>query len=77
MSDTETQTQTKSAKVLRDFTDAGTNRSFVAGKTVEITEGEFDNYAAAGLVGEPDATPAAAPAAKSSGNGIGVASKPD
>lgn len=75
MSDTET--PTKSAKVLRDFKDAGTQRSFTQGQTVEITEGEFDNYAAAGLVGEPDAVPAATPAGKSGGNGIGVASKPD
>lgn len=70
-------TDIKSAKVLRDFKDAGTQRSFTQGQTVEITEGEFDNYAAAGLVGEPDTTPAAAPATKPSGNGIGVASKAD
>lgn len=75
MSDTET--QTKSAKVLRDFKDAGTQRSFVKDETVSITEGEYANYEAAGLVGEPDTTPAAAPATKSSGNGIGVASKAD
>lgn len=41
---------TKNAKVIRDFKDAGTERSFTAGKTVELTDGEFINYAAAGLV---------------------------
>jgi hypothetical protein len=41
---------TKNARVIRDFKDAGTERSFTAGKTVELTDGEFTNYAAAGLV---------------------------
>lgn len=50
----------KSAKILRDFNDAGTLRSFAKGATVELTEGEFTNYAAAGLVGEPDAEAAGA-----------------
>jgi len=44
----------KQAKVVRDFKDAGTLRSFTAGKTETITQGEFDNYVAAGLVLEPD-----------------------
>lgn len=57
MSDTEA--PKKSAKVLCDFKDAGTLRSFTAGHTVEITEGEYANYAAAGLVGDPDAAEAA------------------
>jgi hypothetical protein len=46
----------KSARVLKDFKDAGTEKSFTKDATVELTEGEFVNYAAAGLVGEPDAT---------------------
>lgn len=66
MSDTDT--PKKSAKVLRDFNDAGTLRSFTAGRTVEITEGEYDNYFAAGLVGEPDPAEAAP-----TDNGIAVA----
>ncbi|WP_153007994.1 hypothetical protein [Sphingomonas yabuuchiae] len=66
MSDTDT--PKKSAKVLRDFKDAGTLRSFTQGTTVDITEGEYANYAAAGLVGEPDAAEAAP-----TDNGIPVA----
>lgn len=41
---------TKKAKVLRDFNDAGTDKKFAGGDTVDLTEGEFTNYAAAGLV---------------------------
>lgn len=46
------------ARVLRDFNDAGTERRFTADKVVPLTEGEFDNFAAAGLVEPADATPA-------------------
>lgn len=41
---------TKKAKVLRDFQDAGTEKSFKADEVVDLTEGEFVNYQAAGLV---------------------------
>ena len=41
---------TKSAKVVRNFKDAGTERHFTAGETVDLTPGEFANYAAGGLV---------------------------
>ncbi len=41
---------TKRAKIVRDFKDAGTERSFSAGETVDLTAGEFANYEAAGLV---------------------------
>ncbi len=47
---------TKTARVLKDFNDAGTEKTFRTGANIELTEGEFLNYAAAGLVGEPDAT---------------------
>lgn len=39
-----------SAKVLRDFGDAGTGEKFEAGKTVDLPAGQFENYEAAGLV---------------------------
>ena len=39
-----------SATVTTDFNDAGSDRKFVAGKTEDLTEGEFANYRAAGLV---------------------------
>ena len=45
-----------SVKPLQNFKDAGTERQFEAGKVVEIDEGEFKNYAAAGLVEKADAT---------------------
>ncbi|WP_312313164.1 hypothetical protein [Sphingobium yanoikuyae] len=41
---------TKRAKIVRDFKDAGTERSFSAGETVDLTAGEFANYEAAGLI---------------------------
>ena len=59
MSDTP---KTVSAKILRDFTDAGTERRFTAGKVETVTEGEFANFAAGGLVGVPDAAAQAATA---------------
>ncbi|WP_156363998.1 hypothetical protein [Sphingomonas sp. Leaf198] len=48
MSDTET--KTVKATVTRDFTDAGSEKRFTAGTTINITAGEFGNYSAAGLV---------------------------
>lgn len=48
MSDTPTMI---SAIVMRDFRDDGTKRNFTASdKPVQIEEGQFTNYAAAGLV---------------------------
>ena len=41
---------TKKAKVLRNFNDAGTNKRYATGEAIDLTEGEFTNYAAAGLV---------------------------
>ena len=41
---------TKKAKVLRNFNDAGTNKRYAAGEAIDLTDGEFTNYAAAGLV---------------------------
>ena len=44
------ETKTVRAKILRDFKDAGDERQFTAGETLEIGEGAFGNYHAAGLV---------------------------
>lgn len=55
-------TKTKRAKIVRDFNDAGTETQFTAGATVEMTEGAFANYLAAGLV-EAVADEPVAPAA--------------
>lgn len=46
----------RKAFVISNFNDAGTEKNFKAGSTIELTEGEFTNYAAPGLVREPDAT---------------------
>lgn len=43
-------TKTVRAVPVRDFTDAGTTRNFTAGEAVDLTEGEFANFEAAGLV---------------------------
>ena len=56
-----TETKTVSAKVLRDFNDAGTERPFSQGATIEITPGEFANYEAAGLVAPVDGDTTAEP----------------
>lgn len=47
--------KTRKAFVISKFTDASTQRNFSAGEIVEITEGEFINFAAVDLVREPDA----------------------
>lgn len=44
---------TKSAKPLRDFTDAGTGESFTKGKAHDFEAGAYDNYLAAGLIEVP------------------------
>lgn len=49
----------KSAKVVRNFKDAGTERQFTAHETVDLTPGEFANYAAGGLVEAAPETKAA------------------
>lgn len=53
------QKKTIRAKIVRDFADAGTETRFTAGQTVDIEEGSFANYQAAGLV---EAADEAAPA---------------
>jgi len=58
----DTKPKTIRAKATRDFTDAGTERRFDAGKAHDFTEGEFVNFAAAGLVEAVDT--AADPKAK-------------
>jgi hypothetical protein len=52
--------KTKSAFIIRDFKDAGTEQSFTGGTTVPLSEGAFINYKAAGLVSEPTAPEAKA-----------------
>jgi len=58
----DTKPKTIRAKPTRDFTDAGTERRFDADKAYDFTEGEFVNFAAAGLVEAVDS--AADPKAK-------------
>jgi transcription antitermination factor NusG len=55
-------TNTKRAKIVRNFKDAGTETQFTAGETVNVSEGAFANYHAAGLVEEADAEAAPVPA---------------
>lgn len=43
-------TKTKKAFVIRDFSDAGTDEIHLAGATPSIEVGAFANYEAAGLV---------------------------
>lgn len=45
----------KKAFIIRDFTDAGTERNYTGGSIVPIEEGSFVNYEAAGLVRAPTA----------------------
>ncbi len=62
MSTAKTASAAKTMLASRDFTDAGTGRSFLADKAVDVEDGEMANYAAAGLV-KADEQPAAKPAA--------------
>ena len=55
--------KTVKAVVLKDFRDAGSEREFAKDATVDVTEGEFTNYAAAGLVRDPGAKADPAPVA--------------
>ena len=49
----------KAAYIDRDFHDAGTDQRFTGGTTVpDLPDGQFENYAAAGLVTEAGAAPA-------------------
>jgi hypothetical protein len=50
MSTAKTESTTKPMLATRDFTDAGTGKSFASGKAVEGDDGTLANYAAAGLV---------------------------
>src|SRR3546814_12926051 len=45
----------KKAFIVRNFKDAGTEKKFTAGATVDLPEGVFRNYEAAGLVRRPNA----------------------
>ncbi|HEY9581113.1 MAG TPA: hypothetical protein VIR65_14765 [Rhizorhapis sp.] len=45
----------KKAFIVRNFKDAGTEKKFTAGATVDLPEGVFRNYEAAGLVRSPNA----------------------
>lgn len=45
-----TEATPKTMFATRDFTDAGAEKSFLAGNAVEADEGALANYAAAGLV---------------------------
>lgn len=51
------------AVVVRDFRDAGTEKLFAKDKEVDLEQGVFDNYVAAGLVRDA-ATPASEAEAK-------------
>lgn len=42
--------KTVNAKVTRNFKDSGTEEQFTKGQVIEISEGRFTNYKAAGLV---------------------------
>lgn len=44
----------KKALVVKSFKDAGTGRSFTEGETPSLTEGQYLNYFAAGLLREVD-----------------------
>jgi hypothetical protein len=54
------ETKTKKATALRDFSDAGTEQLFTKDQELTLDEGTFANYEAAGLIraGGPDAKPA-------------------
>jgi hypothetical protein len=62
MSTAKTPPAAKTMLATRDFTDAGTGKSFLANNAVEAEPGEMANYAAAGLV-TADEQPAAKTAA--------------
>ena len=65
MSDTEQ--KTVRATVVRDFKDAGTERSFTKGEPIEdIEPGAIENYRAAGLLAAEDANDAQQAAADGS-----------
>lgn len=50
---TEKATKKVDAFIISNFKDAGTSERFTAGKTAQIEEGAFANYARAGLVRTP------------------------
>lgn len=54
--------KTQSNIAARDFTDAGTGKSFTKGKPVEADAGELENYRAAGLLDGSADEPASADA---------------
>lgn len=62
--------KTKRGVALRDFNDAGTGTSFRKGDPVDLDEGTWGNYEAAGLVAtraEAEAAKADAPAPSNTG----------
>lgn len=54
---------TKRGYVPSTFKDAGTEKTYAGGKEHDFTNGEYDNFKAAGLIGpKPDTAEAKAPA---------------
>jgi hypothetical protein len=53
-------TKTKKAFIISTFNDTGTEQHFTAGSVVDLPEGVFGNYEAAGLVRAPTADDKAA-----------------
>lgn len=49
-----TKAPAKPAKAARDFTDAGTGKTFAKGATIDDVEGVIANYRAAGLIAGDD-----------------------
>lgn len=45
-----TKAPAKPAKAAREFTDAGTGKTFAEGETIEAEAGAIANYRAAGLI---------------------------
>ncbi|WP_066723570.1 hypothetical protein [Sphingomonas pituitosa] len=58
----------KKGVAKQDFTDAGTGKSFEAGKAPDCTAGEYANYLAAGLIEEPEQAEDAPTKGKASAN---------
>lgn len=54
--------ETKKGYVPTTFKDAGTEKTYVGGKEHDFTSGEYDNFKAAGLIGDkPETSDAKAP----------------
>jgi hypothetical protein len=59
--------KTKSAFIIRDFNDAGTEQNFTANDVLPVSEGAFINYKAAGLAREATAEEQRAASAEAKG----------